>query len=116
MCPDAGSAAGGFDVLIVGGGAAGVLVAIQLQAGHVPAPRVAIVEPAGRLGEGAAYSTTHPAHLLNVPASRMGAFAERPEHFLDVLAGGAGASRRRLADRFPPRRACAHYLPAPFGS
>src|SRR5690606_30861026 len=116
MCPDAGSAAGGFDVLIVGGGAAGVLVAIQLLAGHVPAPRVAIVEPAGRLGEGAAYSTTHPAHLLNVPASRMGAFAERPEHFLDVLAGGDGASRSRLADSFAPRRDYAHYLRATLDS
>lgn len=116
MPADPGSTAERYDVVIVGGGAAGVLVAIALLAGDAPAPRVAIVEPAQQLGEGAAYATTDPHHLLNVPASRMGAIAERPEHFLDFLSARDGASRAQLAASFAPRRDYAHYLRATLDS
>src|SRR5690606_16456760 len=105
-------AAGGFDVVVVGGGAAGVLVALRLATGGGPPPRVAIVEPGARLGEGAAYSTTQPVHLLNVPAARMSAFEERPGHFVDFLAGRSRVPHARLGAEFAPRALFAQYLRA----
>src|SRR5690606_38703623 len=105
-------AAGGFDVVVVGGGAAGVLVALRLAMGGGPPPRVAIVEPGARLGEGVAYSTTQPVHLLNVPAARMSAFEERPGHFVDFLAGRSRVPHARLGAEFAPRALFAQYLRA----
>ncbi|NCV45075.1 MAG: FAD-dependent oxidoreductase, partial [Actinobacteria bacterium] len=54
-------------VLIVGGGASGLLVAINLLRKSDDC-EVTIVEPNERLGLGVAYSTLDPEHLLNVPA------------------------------------------------
>ena len=34
-------------------------------------------------GEGPAYRTTEPSHLLNVPAAKMSAWADQPMHFLE---------------------------------
>ncbi|PTL82040.1 FAD/NAD(P)-binding protein [Vitiosangium sp. GDMCC 1.1324] len=70
------------DVLIVGGGASGTLLAAQLLR-NAPGPlRVALLERTGRVGPGLAYSTESESHLLNVPAGRMSAFPDEPEHFL----------------------------------
>lgn len=99
-----------FDAVIVGGGAAGALVAIHLLSGDGRAPRVAIVEPAAGLGAGAAYSTTRPEHLLNVVAARMSAIGGQPDHFVEFLARGSDAARVALADSFAPRRDYARYL------
>lgn len=67
---------------IVGGGASGTLLAVNLLR-HARAPfRVALVERGGRVGRGLAYSTDSARHLLNVPAARMGAFPDDAEHFL----------------------------------
>ena len=44
--------------------------------------RVLLLERTGRVGPGIAYSTTSPSHLLNVPAGKMSALVEDPEHFL----------------------------------
>jgi uncharacterized NAD(P)/FAD-binding protein YdhS len=41
-----------------------------------------MVERSGLMGRGLAYSTKSARHLLNVPAARMGAFPDDPEHFL----------------------------------
>jgi uncharacterized NAD(P)/FAD-binding protein YdhS len=43
---------------------------------------VGLLERSGRVGPGLAYSTDSCSHLLNVPAGRMSAFPEEPEHFL----------------------------------
>ncbi len=71
-----------WDVLVVGGGASGTLVVAQLLR-HASGPlRVALLERTERVGPGLAYSTSSTSHLLNVPAARMSAFPEDPEHFL----------------------------------
>ena len=71
-----------WDVLIVGGGASGALLAAQLLR-NAPGPlQVALLERAGRVGPGLAYSTESPSHLLNVPAGGMSALLDDPEHFL----------------------------------
>ena len=47
-------------------------------------PRVLIFERGNRLARGAAYGTTRPEHLLNVPASLI-ALPDEPDHFLEWL-------------------------------
>ncbi|WNG39740.1 NAD(P)-binding protein [Archangium violaceum] len=71
-----------WDVLIVGGGASGTLLAAQLLRNASGPQRVALLERSGRVGPGLAYSTDSVSHLLNVPAGRMSAFPDDPEHFL----------------------------------
>lgn len=100
----------GVDVAIVGGGAAGVLVATRLLADPACRLRVAIIEPAAELARGAAYATRQPAHLLNVTAGRMSAFAEDPGHFVRFLSGGDTGAAEALSSSFAPRRDYGRYL------
>ncbi len=72
-------------VAIIGGGASGVLMAAHLLADPARELHVTLIEKAGRVGRGLAYSTSHDEHLLNVPARGMSAFADQPRHFLDWL-------------------------------
>lgn len=60
-------------VLIVGGGASGVLLAAHLLRDRQAPIAVTIVEQRDDLGAGIAYSTKHPDHLLNVRAMPRGA-------------------------------------------
>jgi uncharacterized NAD(P)/FAD-binding protein YdhS len=63
---------------------------------------ITIVEPRNVLGEGIAYSTQDEGHVLNVPAGRMSAFMDHPEHFMQWM----GCDK----NTFAPRRAYARYL------
>ena len=102
--------AASVDVAIVGGGAAGVLVATRLLAEHASPLRIAIIESAAELARGAAYATDQPAHLLNVTAGRMSAFAEDPAHFVRFLSAAGDAAPDVLATTFAPRRDYGRYL------
>ncbi|WP_240360056.1 FAD/NAD(P)-binding protein [Pyxidicoccus caerfyrddinensis] len=98
---------GCWDVAIVGGGASGTLLALNLLKNARAPLRVALVERSGRVGRGLAYSTDSSRHLLNVPAGRMGAFPDDAEHFLRWM-------RREAPDTAPgdfvPRQRYGHYL------
>jgi uncharacterized NAD(P)/FAD-binding protein YdhS len=72
-------------IAVVGAGFSGTLLALHLLRRSPADARVLLVERNGRFGEGQAYATGNPSHLLNVPAGRMGAFHDRPGHFLDWL-------------------------------
>ena len=74
-------AAAAADVAIVGGGASGSLVAIQLLRQARSPLSIVLVERGERPGRGIAYSTSEPDHLLNVPASKMSALPDVPDHF-----------------------------------
>lgn len=92
----------GPHVLIIGGGASGVMMATQLLSRTDADFRVTIVEGRHMLGCGVAYSTTDPDHLLNTRAQNMSAFPDRPNHFLDWLHArpeGAGITERRFVSR-----------------
>ena len=69
-------------IIVVGGGASGVLAAAQLL---LRGAEVTLLEPAAELGRSMAYSTQCPLHLLNVPAGNMSAFPDDREHFLRWL-------------------------------
>jgi uncharacterized NAD(P)/FAD-binding protein YdhS len=85
-------------VAIVGAGFSGTMLAAELARRGV---KSMLFEGAAREGRGTAYSTTEPAHLLNVPATTMSAWADDPDHFARVVEaeGGSGedfAERRRF--------------------
>ncbi len=66
-----------------------------------------LIDPAARTGPGTAYRTSDPRHLLNVPAGRMSAFPDDPEHFLCWL----GADRRSASPGdYLPRQVYGRYL------
>ena len=77
-------------ILIVGGGASGILVATHLARKVSEPTTVTIAEPRAKLGTGIAYGTFDDAHLLNVPAGRMSAFSLEPDHFQAWARCGSG--------------------------
>lgn len=101
------------DLAIVGGGAAGALVALNALRSASAALHVVLFEPASTPGQGIAYATPWPEHLLNVPAGKMTGLPDQPGDFLDFLLQAdavPGVSRAELADTFVARRHYAAYL------
>lgn len=90
------------DVVIVGGGFSGTMLAAQLARQGLSS---IIVEGGNRAGRGTAFSTPDPAHLLNVPAARMSAWPDRPDDFANHVAGHGYAP-----GDFVPRREFGAYL------
>jgi uncharacterized NAD(P)/FAD-binding protein YdhS len=103
-----------YDVIIVGGGYSGTMVAVHLARARCGL-RVALVDRNRTFGRGAAYGTTDPKHLLNVQADRMGAFPEDPRHFYHWLQShperlaAAGIPKLR-PDAFLPRMVFGDYI------
>ncbi|HEY9302909.1 MAG TPA: FAD/NAD(P)-binding protein, partial [Mycobacterium sp.] len=92
-------------VAIVGGGAAGVLAAVHLRRSK-PDAQITLIDASGRPGTGAAYGTNDPTHLLNVPAERMSAWPDDPDHFCRWLDERAVTP----LESFAPRLAYGRYL------
>lgn len=88
-------------VAIVGGGASGTILAAQLARRGIAS---VLIDGSGRAGTGVAYSTTEPAHLLNVRAEGMSAWAGDPGHFARRFEAEGGEPRgfaqRRLFGRY----------------
>lgn len=71
-------------VAVVGAGAAGALVAVQLceTAARRRTPLdLVLIDPAAEAGRGVAYSTEVPEHRLNVPVGGMSCYPDDPGHF-----------------------------------
>ncbi len=99
-------------ITIIGGGAAGTLLAVNLinHAGGEPLA-INLIEKRERFGRGIAYAATADYHLLNVPAAKMGAFPDDIEHFHHWLT----AKKHDYApSAFVPRRLYGEYLRALF--
>lgn len=74
---------GGYplSIVIIGGGASGVIMAAHLLRSANASLRVTLIEKRDAFGQGVAYSTSLPEHLLNVSALGMSALIDDPEHF-----------------------------------
>ncbi|UKE47117.1 FAD/NAD(P)-binding protein [Xanthomonas cerealis] len=115
LLPHASDDDGDCDIAIVGGGAAGTLVALHLLQRTTRALRLQLIEPQAALAQGVAYATPCAEHVLNVPVGRMSAFAEVPDDFLDWLQQQAlypALQRAALAQAYVQRRHYAGYLRA----
>src|SRR6202046_4061284 len=75
----------GASIAVIGGGFTGSLLSIHLLREAPPDTRLYLFDRSGCFGSGLAYGTEHAGHLLNVPAGRMSAFADRPRDFLTWL-------------------------------
>jgi len=71
-------------IAIVGGGVSGTLTAFHLVRQGTPA-RVILIDKRPDFGLGLAYSTPSLRHLLNVPAGKISALPDQPDHFLNWL-------------------------------
>ena len=88
-------------VAIIGGGFSGTILAAQLARRGI---RSMLIDGSGQMGKGVAYSTTEQAHLLNVRAEGMSAWAGEPDDFAKRFAGeggdGRGFAERRFFGRY----------------
>ncbi|PWY52973.1 FAD/NAD(P)-binding protein [Pseudomonas sp. RW409] len=98
------------DVLIVGGGLSGALLAAQLL--RLPGRRqVRVIEPRSELGRGEAYSAVELGHTLNGNAARMSVDPDNSDDLTqwlsDYLAGGGWPESEQqpvpVSELFPPR-------------
>lgn len=70
-------------IVVIGAGFTGIMLAAHLLRSTAPrALKISLVERLSRPAGGVAYGTTCRDHLLNVPAGRMSAFPDQPDHFL----------------------------------
>ena len=71
-------------IVIIGGGVSGALTAYHVR--HLDKTvRIVIIDPRPHIGLGLAYSTPTLCHLLNVPAGKISALPDQPDHFLKWL-------------------------------
>jgi uncharacterized NAD(P)/FAD-binding protein YdhS len=98
--------AAAYDVAIVGGGASGTLVAIQLLRRRAN-ERLLLLDRSGDFARGIAYRTEEPTHLLNVTAARMSALPDDEGHFLAWLQRRQPASE---PETYARRTLYGHYL------
>jgi len=101
-------------VLIIGGGASGVLLACHLLGDPARNLTATLVEKRQEVGRGVAYFTADPNHLLNVRAANMSAFPDQPDHFWRWLCTreSNGPQYYRCADPFcfVPRKIYGEYI------
>ena len=98
------------DILIIGGGLSGTMLAVQLLRlpGH---RRILIIEPRAELGRGEAYSAVELGHTLNGNAARMSVDPDNPDDLTQwltahIAAGGWPESAEQnvpISELFPPR-------------
>ncbi|WP_458374999.1 FAD/NAD(P)-binding protein [Pseudomonas pergaminensis] len=98
------------DVLIIGGGLSGTMLAVQLL--RLPGQRrILVIEPRAELGRGEAYSAVELGHTLNGNAARMSVDPDNADDLTQWLteyigAGGWPESRQQhvpISELFPPR-------------
>ena len=98
------------DVLIIGGGLSGTMLAVQLL--RLPGRRqTLVIEPRAELGRGEAYSAVELGHTLNGNAARMSVDPDNPDDLTQwltehIAAGGWPESAEQavpISELFPPR-------------
>ena len=99
-----------MDILIIGGGLSGTMLAVQLL--RLPGQRkILIIEPRAELGRGEAYSAVELGHTLNGNAARMSVDPDNPDDLTQwltahIAGGGWPESAEQdvpVSELFPPR-------------
>lgn len=94
-------------IVVIGGGFSGTLTAIHLSR-RLPGVPVILLEETGDAGPGLAYHQADPSAWLNVPAGKMSAFQDQPNHFLHYARTVLGEGVQ--AEDFLPRRIYGTYI------
>jgi uncharacterized NAD(P)/FAD-binding protein YdhS len=94
-------------IAIIGGGVSGTLTAFHLMQQGTPA-RVILIDRRPDFGLGLAYSTPSLRHLLNVPAGKISALPDQPDHFLNWLRENYDPAA--TAKTFAPRAVFGRYI------
>ena len=98
------------DILIIGGGLSGTMLAVQLL--RLPGRRkILVIEPRAELGRGEAYSAVELGHTLNGNAARMSVDPDNPDDLMkwltEHIAGGGWPESAEqdvpVSELFPPR-------------
>ena len=104
-------------IAIVGGGLSGALVVVHLLRLAPAGTQVTLIERTPPVGRGVAYGTESGEHLLNVPAARMSAFADDPQHFVRWVServGRLGYPDQVSPEDFLPRHIYGDYISSVF--
>src|SRR3984885_4710598 len=101
-------------IAIVGAGFSGTLLTLHLLRRCPPPTRLVLIERNSQFGRGLAYATGNASHILNVPASRMSAFHDRPNDFLEWLSSQPESETGTAVGpgTFAPRRLFGAYIRA----
>ena len=94
-------------IAVVGGGFSGTLTAIHLSRRLADVP-IILFEEGCEAGPGLAYQASDSGACLNIPAGKMSAFAELPDHFIDYARKATDESVR--PGDFLPRSLYGKYL------
>lgn len=98
---------------IIGGGFSGTMTAIQLIKQAESPIKITLIDQQQFFLKGIAYNSYSDTHILNVPASKMSAFPDEPEHFLNwVLTQPAFIDKNKelLGAAFLPRNLYGVYI------
>jgi uncharacterized NAD(P)/FAD-binding protein YdhS len=95
-------------VAVIGGGASGVLTAVQLL-DALPNGHIYLIERSGQVGRGIAYGACNEGHLLNVRAANMSYAQDDPSHFVRWLTA-RGLADSSVGSQFVPRKLYGRYL------
>ena len=100
-------------VIVIGGGASGMLVCTNLLR-HCQTPiKIIIVNSGSNFGTGVAYHATSDKHLLNVVTGKMSVFPDDPDHFVRWLIDDhffSDIEIETLGKTYLPRRIYGEYL------
>jgi uncharacterized NAD(P)/FAD-binding protein YdhS len=100
-------------IAIIGGGFCGSSILIQIiRQSRIPLELI-LINKDNPLSKGIAYSSYNPKHILNVPASKMSAFPDEPDNFINWVKSKPEYSEydnEELNDRFMPRVIYGKYL------
>ena len=98
---------------IIGGGFTGTMTAVQLIQQSQEPIHIILIDRRKNLNRGVAYNPYSKVQLLNVIASKMSAFPDKPEHFVNwVMAKDAFCDKDEavIANSFMPRYLYGEYL------
>ncbi|MET0262965.1 MAG: FAD/NAD(P)-binding protein, partial [Rariglobus sp.] len=104
-------------IAVVGGGLSGTLVVVHLLRQSPAGTQISLIERTPPVGRGVAYGTECADHLLNVPAARMSAFADEPNHFFNWIServGRLGYPDQVAPSDFLPRKLYGDYISSVF--
>lgn len=90
---ESGDAPPGCRIAVIGAGFSGVLVTLHLLWRCGRDDRIYLIERAPRFGQGLAYSTGNPSHLLNMRIESMSALGDEPDHFARWFAALTNSER-----------------------